>query len=216
MLSALALWVGVTACGASNASGSSAKTAKAAPRSSAPPAELYLQSSEHSLDEANEFRIVGMDDGPVPKFRLRTADGRMLDSAALQGKPFVVVFFATWCQMCAMKLPLLRAALDSVGPVAMIGVSVDEPETWPQASGFLRENGLRFPLVRAAEFPRFSLAYNPFSLVPLVVVVGRNGGLVDYQMGYAPNDRERFIAAVKLARTIGPLAPRREQREEHQ
>jgi peroxiredoxin len=194
--------------------GPSTKAAKASPRTS-PPAELYLQSTERALDEANEFRIVGMDDGPVPKFRLRAADGKMLDSAELEGKPFVVVFFATWCQMCAMKLPLLRAALESVGPVATIGVSVDEPETWPQASAFLRENGLRFPLVRAAEFPRFSLAYNPFSLVPLVVVVGRNGGLVDYQMGYAPSDRERFIAAVKLARTIGPLAPSREQRQEH-
>ena len=208
----MALWVGVAACGGSSAAGPGTKAGKAASRSS-PPAELYLQSSERALDEANEFRIVGMDDGPVPKFRLRAVDGRTLDSAELQGKPFVVVFFATWCQMCAMKLPVLRAALESVGPVTVIGVSVDEPETWPQAPGFLRETGLRFPLVRAAEFPRFSLAYNPFSLVPLVVVVGRNGGLVDYQMGYAPSDRERFITAVKLARTIGPLAPRR---EEHQ
>ena len=42
--------------------------------------------------------------------------------------------------------------------------------------------------------------------VPLVVVVGKNGGLVDYQMGFAPDDRERLIAAVQLARRIGPLA----------
>jgi hypothetical protein len=39
----------------------------------------------------------------------------------------------------------------------------------------------------------------------LVVVVGKNGGLVDYQMGYESDAESRLISAVKLARRIGPL-----------
>jgi peroxiredoxin len=118
----------------------------------------------------------------------------------------VIVFFATWCQMCEQKMPELRGALDALGPVTVIGVSVDDPDTWSRVPAFMQTHGLRFPLVRASQYPRFALSYNPFSMVPLVVVVGRNGGLVDFQMGYAPNDRERLIAAVQLARNIGPLA----------
>jgi peroxiredoxin len=175
-------------------------------RASPPPATLYNEPAEVVKVNLAELRFVGMDEGPVPDFRLRTVDGKMFDSAALVGhKAFVVVFFATWCPVCELKLPLLRAALDAVGPLTVIGIAVDEPETFPKVEAYVKRFGLRFPIVRASEHPVFNMSYNPFSTVPLVVVVGQNGGLVDYQMGYTPTDRERLIAALKLARVIGPL-----------
>jgi peroxiredoxin len=194
-----------SACGGGNeaARGPERQRAKAQAEQ---PAELYLK-ADAVEDEQSELRPVGMDDGPVPGFRVHTIDGRKFDSEELVGnRPFVVVFFATWCQMCEQKMPHLRGALDALGPVTVIGVSVDDPDTWSRVPAFMQAHRLRFPLVRASQYPRFALSYNPFSMVPLVVVVGRNGGLVDYQMGYAPNDRERLIAAVQLARNIGPLA----------
>jgi hypothetical protein len=108
--------------------------------------------------------------------------------------------------MCDLKMPLLRAALDAVGPLTVIGITVDDQETLPKVPAYMKRHGLDFPVVHGLRHPIFNIEYNPFSTVPLVVVVGQNGGLVDYQMGYAPNDRERFIAAVRLARRIGPLA----------
>jgi hypothetical protein len=41
--------------------------------------------------------------------------------------------------------------------------------------------------------------------VPLVVVVGQNGGLVDYQMGFADTHQKRLSDAIRTARSIGPL-----------
>jgi thiol-disulfide isomerase/thioredoxin len=207
---ALALSVMPLACGGSRDS-VRAPEAKSTAAAANQPALLYLDDPDAKPTDDSELRPVGMDDGPVPGFKVKTIDGRLLDSASLVGnEPFIVFFFATWCTMCDQKMPHVRRALEATGPVKVIGVSLDEESTWAHAAGYLKERGINVPLVRATDYPRFALSYNPFSMIPLVVIVGRNGGLVDFQMGYAENDRERLIAAVQLARTIGPLAqPRR-------
>jgi hypothetical protein len=214
--SVLALLLSVATLGCSGTKGQppqSAGVQKTGARGASP--ELALGELLPPLPDTSELRPVGMDDGPVPGFRVRATDGSVLDSSKLVGsEPFIVFFFATWCSMCTQKMPHVRRALEATGPVKVIGVSLDEETTWPQASGYLREHGVgNVPLVRGVDYPRFALSYNPFSMIPLVVVVGKNGGLVDFQMGFAENDQSRLVAAVELARTIGPLAPPRPQPE---
>jgi len=159
------------------------------------------------LDNLRKLRFVGMDEGPVPDFELRTSSGVELDSAKLVGhEPFVVFFFATWCELCERKLESVQRALEQVGPMRMIPVSVDGPETWPAVAGYLKAVGVREPVVRGTEHPSFTLAYNPFATVPLLVIVGRNGGLVDYQLGLESEHEGRLVSSLRLAKTIGPLA----------
>jgi thiol-disulfide isomerase/thioredoxin len=147
-----------------------------------------------------------MDDGPVPDFSLTAYDGSRLDSTDFMGEePFVVVFFATWCEVCDMKMPVLKSALEAAGPVLTILVSVDDASTWAHVPGYLKEHGIRYPVVSAYAYPSFAASYNPFQAVPLVVVVGKNGGLVDFQMGFADSHEKRLTDAIALARTIGPL-----------
>lgn len=149
-----------------------------------------------------------MDNGPVPDFSVQSYDGTALSSDNLVGRePFVVVFFATWCQVCDLKMPVLKQVLDELGPITTIMVSVDDADTWPHVPGYLKEHQVNYPVVSALAYPRFSASYNPFQAVPLVVVVGRNGGLVDYQMGFADTHQKRLKDAIRLARTIGPLKP---------
>ena len=201
----LAVGMGLSA-GCSSSQPARTRTQAAASRA-LPPARLYQDAPQPVKINLDELRFVGMDDGPVPDFDLRSIDGQRFRSNDLVGEQaFVVVFFATWCHMCDLKMPLLRAALDAVGPLTVIGIAVDDAQTFGAVPAYVQRHGLHFPIVRAIDHPLFNISYNPFSTVPLVVVVGRNGGLVDYQMGYAPNDGERLIAAVQLARRIGPLA----------
>jgi peroxiredoxin len=162
--------------------------------------------------ELGDLHFVGMDDGPVPDFRVRTVDGSTLDSTEWVGRrSFAVVFFATWCGVCGLKLDALKDALRVVGDVPVIGVAVDTAETWPRVQQYMRKHELRAQLVRATSHPKFAIEYNPFSTVPLVVVVGRNGGLVDFQLGYTTRDRERLVASLQLAERIGPLARPRQR-----
>lgn len=170
------------------------------------PAELYPAVPAIEPIDLSDIRFVGMDDGPVPEFRITSTDGRTFDSEQLVGdRAFVFVFFATWCQVCDKKLAAVRRALYRTGSVTLIGVSADDAETWRNVKPFVKEHGLDMPIVPALRNPKFAISYNPFHTVPLVVVVGRNGGLVDYQLGYQGDDEDRFVAAVRLARRIGPL-----------
>lgn len=158
------------------------------------------------LDSLRQLRFVGMDDGPVPDFELRAADGTRLNSRDLLGRePFVVAFVATWCEVCERKLTSLRRALEQVGPMVTIPVMADGPETWPDVHEYLAAFGIRQAPVAATEHPDFALSYNPFATVPLLVIVGRNGGLVDYQLGDEPEHDARLVASLELARTIAPL-----------
>jgi hypothetical protein len=183
-------------------------TAKAANPALSAQFRLLEASLQRELDQVRRLRFVGMDDGPVPEFLVRTVEGKEYDSSALVGsRPFLVVFFATWCDSCTPKLEALRRSLDEE-PMLLIPVSVDGPETWQGVEGYLRARGLALPVVRGQDQPQFVMSYNPFNSVPTVVIVGRNGGLVDYQMGWVPEEDARLPDSLKLARVIGPLGPR--------
>ncbi len=160
-----------------------------------------------ALSAVTSLRIVGTDEGPVPDFDLLAPGGTQYNSKALVGQqPFVTVFFATWCDYCGVELKTLEAALREVGPMLVIPVSADGAETWHQVPGYLASFGIHQPAVRAHEYPLFSVSYDPFDTVPVLVIVGRNGGLVDYHLGYDPAHAERLAASLRLAKTIGPLA----------
>lgn len=153
------------------------------------------------------LRIVGMDEGPVPDFELLAPGGGQYSSKRLVGQqPFVTVFFATWCDYCGVQLKALERALTQVGPMLVIPVSADGSETWGQVAGYLASYGIRQPAVRAREYPLFSVSYDPFDTVPVLVIVGRNGALVDYHLGYDPAHAERLVASLRLAKAAAPLA----------
>jgi hypothetical protein len=197
----------VIACG-----GSQQAPQKSAPQQAAlveqQAKELEQQVAELEQLQADlaDLRFVGMDNGEVPDFIVTSTDGERFDSKDLVGETaFAVFFFATWCRMCEFEVAALRRALDVLGPLKVLYVSMDGPESWSEVDGYLAERGLSGPVVRASDHFRFRLSYNPFNTVPLVVVVGKNGGLVDYQLGYEIDAEQRFVSAVKLARRIGPL-----------
>jgi hypothetical protein len=158
-------------------------------------------------DANKPLRIIGMDEGPVPEFELLAAGGSRYSSRSLVGQQaFVAVFFATWCDYCSVELNSLQHALQAVGPMPVIPVSADGTETWHQVAGYLAQHGIHQPAVRARQYPLFSSAYDPFDTVPVVVIVGRNGKLVDYHLGYHPAHAERLVTSLRLAKRLEPAA----------
>lgn len=176
-----------------------------------PDLEAFRVETERLLAEieaVRELRLVGMDDGPVPPFELESVDGTVYDSSELVGhRPFVVAFFATWCEACEIKLRSLRRALDESGPMLVVPVSFDQAGDATKVERYLRELGISEPAVFASDYPLMALSYDPFNTIPLLVIVGQNGGLVDYQLGYELEHERRLGASLRLAHVIPPLAP---------
>jgi peroxiredoxin len=131
-------------------------------------------------------------DERVPDFLLATEACQVFDSRELVGKvPFVVVFFASWCTVCEHRVPLLRNALrERAGQVTPLWISLDDAaDGWTETDAFLERNELaRQSAVAGREFLGFSLGYNPFRSVPVVVVVGRSGRVVAVQIGVRDGD----------------------------
>lgn len=194
---------------AAQGTGSAAAAASAPPAALDPQALLKIEREIRAeLEQIRNLRFVGMDEGPVPEFEVRTTDGAQLSSKALVGhQAFVVVFFATWCESCGHKLNSLQRAVHQLGPIRLIPVSMDGPETWARVPAYLRSFEVTEPSVRASEHPWFATSYNPFQMVPVLVIVGKNGGLVDYQLGFEVEQEQRLVASLRLAESIGPLRP---------
>jgi thiol-disulfide isomerase/thioredoxin len=142
----------------------------------------------------------------APDFEVFAPGGVRYSSRQLVGKqPFVAVFFATWCGYCEGELKTMQRAFQQIGPMPVIPVSVDGPETWDQVPAYLASFGIHAPAVRAYHYRRFAAAYNPADILPSVVIVGGNGALVDYLHGYDPAHERRLLASLRQAKAAPPL-----------
>lgn len=76
---------------------------------------------------------------PAPAFSLtRLDDGATVDQQALQGRPLLVNFFASWCPGCQVEHPVLMRLAQDAG-VEIVGIDYkDTPEavqTWLSRRG---------------------------------------------------------------------------------
>lgn len=83
---------------------------------------------------------------PAPEFRLKTFDGGEMSLAALQGKPLVLNFWASWCYpACYEEAPLLEATWRKFKDrgLLVVGVAIQDKEA--NAREFLQRFGFTFP-----------------------------------------------------------------------
>jgi peroxiredoxin len=146
----------------------------------------------------------------VPAFKLTAEDGTVLDSEELVGhRPFVMVFFASWCRVCERKLPDVRKALENAGKdILIIGVALDNPDTWKEVADYVKRHDIEdFKLVNGQANRDFARAYNPFGSVPVVEVIDRGGVIAELQRGYKTSHRDELIAALELVGKTAPSGP---------
>lgn len=165
-----------------------------------------LAASEIDLTGAAEGDVVeparSIDrEHPVPAFRVHTVAGDVFDSEEFIGKrAFMLVYFATWCEVCRMKLPMIRFVLDRYATdLEVFGVVMDDQSTWHDVPTYLERYDIDYELIRAEQFPRFAAAFSPSGLVPAVTVVDKNGHVLEYQHGYARSHFQSLIHAVTVA-----------------
>ena len=79
---------------------------------------------------------------------------------------------------------------------------VDPPHSrnTTRVPGFTNAHGLSYPVVKGLDHRSFVLSYDPRGSIPCLVVIGRDGRVVDVQIGHDERQRDRLIAALSIAR----------------
>lgn len=131
-------------------------------------------------------------DAPVPtapaegfwSSQFETPQGGTVSMGALQGRPLLVNFWATWCAPCVEELPLINDFYrqNKVNGWQVVGLAVDK---LAPVQAFLQKMPLDFPIGMAglvgAELSRGM--GNLVGGLPFSVVLGRNGMVLQRKMG---------------------------------
>jgi len=159
--------------------------------------ELALPDTANSLAiptltklEASEYPL----GGEVPSVTLVALDGRNVDLAAARGKFIVLDFWATWCVPCWSALEQTEAltiwARSSGKPVVVYAVNTLERASGldarrNKAMEFLSKKGLELDVLLDADDKAFASFHEPG--LPSLVIIDREGRLVDYHSGVLPD-----------------------------
>lgn len=113
-----------------------------------------------------------------------TPEGSMLSMAAMQGKPILLNFWATWCPPCVEELPLLSKFYkeNAANGWQVVGLAVDQVDP---VKRFLAKTPVTFPVAMAG-MPGIDLSKSLGNLsggLPFTVVLGSDGRVAHRKMG---------------------------------
>jgi thiol-disulfide isomerase/thioredoxin len=115
---------------------------------------------------------------------LPTPSGASLAMKALQGRPLVVNFWASWCPPCIKEMPDLdRFAKDFAGQGwQVLGIAIDQAEP---VQRFLKETPVSFPIVLAGNegLSWVRRLGNPAGGLPFSVQMDANGRIARRKLG---------------------------------
>ncbi|MCP4658104.1 MAG: TlpA family protein disulfide reductase [bacterium] len=124
-------------------------------------------------------------------FTLPTQDGKPFTLSALKGEEAVVlVFFASWCQVCSEQVPhIKRFVRENRGDsVSVYGISVQE--TSDTVDAFIADKRLNFPVLLDAD----TAVAEKYGVRGIPTFIGIDlGGKIAYRAHSLPEDRTAFV-----------------------
>jgi protein-disulfide isomerase/peroxiredoxin/uncharacterized membrane protein len=127
----------------------------------------------------------------------RVDGGAPFGTEQLRGKPFIMTFWATWCEPCKKELPALAEAATQYGDqgLQVIGINVDaDPE---KTRAFLADNPLPFPVILDTDKAIMDTFQSRNGGVPLTFWVQRDGRIRQRSTGYDDAAHDDFMESVR-------------------
>ena len=120
-------------------------------------------------------------------FSLQTLDGRSVTLDTLHGKPFVMNFFASWCDPCREEMPLINqlASAATKDGYNVLGVAVED--TRAAITEYAKEYKLVFPIALDLN-STVKRAYRIFG-PPATFFIDSQGVILDIVLGPITRDR---------------------------
>lgn len=121
---------------------------------------VYLQANRGDGDDGGPYGTVALDEAhnptgqapraeagrAAPDFVLESTSGGVIHLSDMQGRPVIVTFFATWCNVCRTQMPLLTAA-DTGGSDGVLVLAVNVREAAGPVKEFAASYDAGFPVL---------------------------------------------------------------------
>lgn len=118
------------------------------------------------------------------QLEFETPSGARLATRALQGRPLVLNFWATWCTPCVKEMPELDQFAKEFAPAGwqVLGLAIDQAAAVRQ---FLQRTPVGFPTALAGPegLPLVRELGNPAGGLPFSVVFAADGRIVQRKLG---------------------------------
>lgn len=123
---------------------------------------------------------------PIPDLALESSAGERISLSAQRGKPVVVIFVASWCEVCREEMPTMVETFRAHQPHAVVFLGVDVYEDRDTAKRFREEFQVPFPLLVDAD-GAVTTRFRVYG-TPTTFFIDRDGILRDVVVG-GPLDR---------------------------
>ena len=134
----------------------------------------------------------------IPDVQLESSDGKSYNLGEFNnGKPTVMVFWATWCKPCIEELDNIADYYSDWTEQAdfnFLSVCIDDSRTSSAVKGFLHGRDWPF-LVLMDENQDFKRTMNVAD-IPFYCIYNKEGKIVKRHTGYLPGDEEFMFEAL--------------------
>ena len=147
-------------------------------------------------DEAQWHSVRVRKGQSFPALPVTLLDGNSgtVDSLLEPGRRTLINLWATWCIPCRNEMSELERIHQAAGEAGwqVIGISIDDAATRGRVPEFLEEIGVTYPIAIAeAEFIR-SFYTTGNVAVPISILLGADGKIIDLLPGWTPETRRRL------------------------
>lgn len=135
----------------------------------------------------------------APPFRARDLDGKAFDLADHLGRDVIILsFWATYCEPCKAEMPVLERWSQTYGSqgLEVVSVSLDTADTVSGVRPYVRKQGYTFTVV-VDEDDAIAQAYNPAKSAPFMLIIDRDGHVVQRVEGFRPSESAALEARIK-------------------
>lgn len=138
----------------------------------------------------------------LPRFELKTLDGKRFVTRSLAGKVSVISFWASWCVPCQQELTVMTAYQKKIGAdrFNLIAIATDGPETIANVRSTARRRRWSHLILSDPDGAATS-SLNPRGSIPFTLFLDRAGRMAYTHAGYASGDEKRYekLIAVLMA-----------------
>jgi cytochrome c biogenesis protein CcmG/thiol:disulfide interchange protein DsbE len=162
--------------------------------------------SEGTAPLAPSFDLPVLDRGALPPPLARRLQDPLgsgsLSPEKLTGTPFILNFWASWCDPCREEAPILEAGWRRLGPKGILFLWLNMQDVTSDARGFLEEFDVSYPTIR----DKGSDTADDFGAIgiPETYFVSADGHVVGHVIGVvSAQDLDRGAAAALSGKVLG-------------